>query len=248
MSIERKLTQIGDNLFTVPTAGQPNGFSRHKAERNGTCRDSAEQQLQGTNFVILTSGYLGKRVTLLAGALLAAFLLQATGESGRALAQDQSIKTGRVTGLPIPRFVSFKAPAVNLRVGPGRKYSISWLYKKRGLPVEVIQEFDRWRRIRDADGTTGWVLHSLLSPKRTAILAPWDRELDEKGRVVHASMYDGLSDARTDASVAARMQAGLLVDIRECESGWCEVASGQTYAWLQQDALWGTYPGEKVDD
>ena len=97
--------------------------------------------------------------------------------SGPAMASDGASKKGRETGLPIPRFVSLKAKAVNLRVGPGKKYAIEWHYKKRGLPVEVIQEFDRWRRVRDADGATGWVLHSLLSAKRTAVIAPWDHHV-----------------------------------------------------------------------
>jgi len=84
-------------------------------------------------------------------------------------------KTGRETGLALPRFVSLKSKSVNLRVGPGRKYAITWRYQRRGLPVEVIQEFDQWRRIRDADGVTGWVLHSLLSAKRTAVVAPTEK-------------------------------------------------------------------------
>ena len=157
-------------------------------------------------------------------------------------------KKGRVTGLPVPRFVSFKASAVNLRVGPGRKYSVAWLYKKRGLPVEVIQEFDRWRRVRDAEGTTGWVLHSLLSSRRTALIAPWDREADESGNIIKASFHEGKRRGRAEASTTAKMQAGLLVDIISCDKNWCELEAGNTSAWLQQEKLWGAYPGEKIED
>jgi len=170
------------------------------------------------------------------------------GTSTAAFAANEPEKVGRVTGLVIPRFVSLKAGAVNLRVGPGRKYAISWLYKKRGLPVEVIQEFDRWRRVRDSEGTTGWVLHSLLSSKRTALVAPWDREFDNNGQIVSASLHDGKYRANKEASISARLQAGLLVDIRECSNGWCSIEARETSAWVEQEKLFGTYPGEPVED
>src|SRR4051794_17125501 len=74
-------------------------------------------------------------------------------------AQAQATKAA--SGLPLPRFVTLKAKKINLRVGPGQDYAVSWLYVKSGLPVEIVQEFDNWRRIRDADGTEGWVFHSM---------------------------------------------------------------------------------------
>lgn len=155
-------------------------------------------------------------------------------------------KKGRVTGLPLPRFVSLKARAVNLRVGPGRAYSINWLYKRSGLPVEIIQEFDRWRRIRDAEGTTGWVLHSLLSAKRTALVAPWEREIGEDGQITGAQLLPARYRARGDAATVANVQAGLLVSLKECENGWCKFEASNTSAYLPQEKLWGTYPGEKI--
>src|SRR6516225_9869694 len=57
------------------------------------------------------------------------------------------------SGLPLPRFVSLKAGRVNVRVGPGEDYKVAWIYTKPGLPIEVVQEYDTWRRIRDSDGT-----------------------------------------------------------------------------------------------
>jgi SH3-like domain-containing protein len=65
-------------------------------------------------------------------------------------------KPGTVTGLPIPRFVSLKATEVNARVGPGPDYQIAWVFKRAGLPVEVLAEFENWRQVRDSDGVTGW--------------------------------------------------------------------------------------------
>ena len=70
------------------------------------------------------------------------------------------------SGLPLPRFVSLKSKSVNLRVGPSVDYAIAWRYMRPGVPVEIIQEYDNWRRIRDADGAEGWVNQALLSGDR----------------------------------------------------------------------------------
>ena len=79
------------------------------------------------------------------------------------------------SGLQVPRFVSLKAGRVNVRVGPGEDYKIAWVFTRTGLPIEVIQEYDTWRRIRDSDGAVGWVFNSLLSGKRTAVVTPWSK-------------------------------------------------------------------------
>jgi SH3-like domain-containing protein len=74
--------------------------------------------------------------------------------------------TGKVTGLPVPRYVSLKTDRVNLREGPSKDHRTAWVFQRAGLPVEIVAEFETWRRIRDAEGTEGWVLHSLLSGRR----------------------------------------------------------------------------------
>src|SRR6516225_828217 len=78
------------------------------------------------------------------------------------------------SGLQIPRYVSLKSDRVNLRQGPGTEYPIAWVFRRAGLPVEVIREFDGWRQVRDSEGTTGWVLASLWSGRRTAVVLPWE--------------------------------------------------------------------------
>ena len=84
---------------------------------------------------------------------------------------------GSASGLPVPRFVSLKADKVNMHVGPAKTYEIKWLYQRQGLPVEITAEFENWRRIRDADGTEGWVYHSLLSGKRTGMVTAKNRTI-----------------------------------------------------------------------
>ena len=154
---------------------------------------------------------------------------------------DQRAK-GRESGLPVPRFVSLKAKAVNMRVGPGRKYAIAWRYERRGWPVEIIQELDNWRRIRDAEGTTGWVLHSLLSAKRTAVVAPWRRHVGGAAR----AYVIGRADASETASTRARIQPGLMAAVEACERQWCRLSAQETRFWLRRDQIWGVYETEPL--
>lgn len=110
-------------------------------------------------------------------AVAALFLISAFGAQAQEavdLQQTSSVSRGP-SGLPLPRFVSLKSAKVNSRTGPGVNYAIEWLYLKAGLPVEILQEYDNWRRIRDSEGSEGWINQTLLSGKRTAIVAPWQK-------------------------------------------------------------------------
>jgi SH3-like domain-containing protein len=145
------------------------------------------------------------------------------------------------SGLPLPRFVSLKPGRVNLRVGPGRDYAVTWLFLKSGLPVEIVQEYDNWRRIRDSEGTEGWVYQSLLSGKRTAMTAPWQR--DKVG--VMLNVYRGADDK---ASVVAKVQPGVLGSLKTCNGSFCRVVFSGASGWMRQSDIWGAYPDEKFDD
>ena len=79
---------------------------------------------------------------------------------------------GPVTKLPLPRYASLKTDRVNLREGPSKDHATKWVYERAGLPVEITAEFEIWRKIRDSEGVEGWVLHSLLSGRRTALVTP----------------------------------------------------------------------------
>ena len=113
---------------------------------------------------------------LLAGVTGALLGLAVCGH-GASAQQTGSVTQANVgpSGLPLPRFVSIKAKRVNMRVGPGQEYAVDWMYLTPGLPVEIVQEFENWRRVRDSDGAEGWIYQSLLTGKRTAIAAPWNR-------------------------------------------------------------------------
>ncbi|MBB3235371.1 SH3 domain-containing protein [Phyllobacterium endophyticum] len=145
------------------------------------------------------------------------------------------------SGLPLPRFVSLKPGRVNLRVGPGRDYAVTWLFLKSGLPVEIVQEYDNWRRIRDSEGTEGWVYQSLLSGKRTAMTAPWQR--DKNGAMLN--VYRSPDDT---ASVVAKVQPGVLGSLKTCNGSYCRVVFSGASGWIRQSDIWGAYPDEKFDN
>ncbi len=174
---------------------------------------------------------LPARVCAILVALLVAFPV-----AGVAPAFAQSAKGA--SGLPLPRFVSLKAKRVNLRIGPGRDYAVSWLYTRAGVPMEVIQEYDNWRRVRDADGTEGWVYQSLLSGERTAVTAPWKRDPSGKTFI---NMH---REARGNANVVARLEPGVVVIVRGCTGEWCEAEADGATGWIAQGEVWGAYPGE----
>jgi SH3-like domain-containing protein len=150
------------------------------------------------------------------------------------------------SGLPLPRFATTRSDPINVRVGPGQKYDIAWTYLKSGVPVEIVQEFDTWRKIRDVDGTEGWVHQNLLSGTRAGYVSP-----------VMANGEIALRANQSDESgVRARLGPGLKVTIKECNGTWCEVSvtsqdpaqrSASYSGYLHQEELWGVYPDEVFD-
>ncbi len=142
---------------------------------------------------------------------------------------------GPETGLPLPRFVSLRSSEVNVRVGPGSDYPIDWTYVRFGLPVEITQEFDNWRRIRDWQGNEGWVLWNLLSGDRSVVV------LEIEG----GAPVDVHSERAADSSVVARLEAGVIATVDRCEDGWCRLTDPRLPGWVDQERLWGVYPDEE---
>jgi SH3-like domain-containing protein len=145
------------------------------------------------------------------------------------------------SGQPLPRFVSLKSDRVNLRKGPGTEYPTVWVYRRAGLPLEVLQEFEGWRQVRDAQGATGWVLQSLLSARRTALVLPWELKPD-----VAAPLVDLKADERSSATTVATVEAGVIANIKTCDGKWCVVTIGEYRGSLEQKKLWGVYPDEAI--
>ncbi|HUR43820.1 MAG TPA: SH3 domain-containing protein [Aestuariivirga sp.] len=148
-----------------------------------------------------------------------------------------SIAAASSTGLPIPRFVSLKAEKVNVRRGPSSDHAVAWVFQRKGMPVEIVAEFENWRRIRDSDGEEGWILQNMLTGKRTAVVAPW-----RKGETL--ALY---GEATQGSALVARVSAGVVSDVSSCTGEWCAINAGGYSGWIEQTMLWGVYPGESVD-
>jgi SH3-like domain-containing protein len=177
-------------------------------------------------------------VRRLAGALLTGGMIAAMAMTWAAAARAAGDgATGAVSGLPIPRFVSLKADRVNVRSGPNKDQDVRWVYTRAGMPVEITAEFENWRRIRDWEGAEGWVYHSLLSGKRSAVVVP-----SLKNDLV--PLYESPD---IESAVVARLQSGVLTLIKSCNGKWCQVSGKNFSGWIVQERLWGAYPNEKVE-
>ena len=139
------------------------------------------------------------------------------------------------SGLPLPRFVSLRATKVNMRSGPGVQYPVEWVYKRRRLPMEVIAEYGTWRKVRDWQGTQGWVHQSMLAGKRTFIVTDAVRTLRSR------------TDRQSQA--VARVEPGVIGVIIGCptESQWCKVEAGSREGWLRRVEFWGVYRHETLE-
>jgi len=168
------------------------------------------------------------------GVILAAGLMALLGSVGHAAGP---IANGSVSGLPVPRFVSLKADRVNVRSGPNKDQEVRWVYTRAGMPVEVTAEFENWRRIRDWEGSEGWVYHSMLSGKRSAVVVP-------KSKDALVPLYE---HPDIEAAEAARLQSGVVGTLKSCDGTWCQFAGKNFDGWIRQERLWGAYPSEKVD-
>lgn len=134
--------------------------------------------------------------------------------------------------LPIPRYVSLKKDEVNVRTGPGPQYPIEWIFSRQHMPVEVLQEFQHWRKIRDVEGAEGWVHSSMLSAKRYALITGETRTLRRR--------------PEPDGALAARLEPGVIAQVVECQAQWCRLEVGSIKGWLSRAEFWGVYPNETV--
>jgi SH3-like domain-containing protein len=144
---------------------------------------------------------------------------------------------GPASGLALPRYVSLKSDRVNLREGPSKEHRTIWVFQRAGLPVEITAEFEVWRKVRDSEGAEGWVLHSLLSGRRTALIAPWKDGTD-------SILYE---KPNTDSTPVAKLQPNVIVTLRKCDKTWCYVTGEGFKGYLRQSELWGVYPDEIIE-
>ncbi|MEN8235964.1 MAG: MFS transporter [Pseudomonadota bacterium] len=135
--------------------------------------------------------------------------------------------------LPLPRFVSLRANQANVRVGPGRQYPIQWVLVRRHLPLEIIAEFDTWRKVKDPEGEVmGWIHQGLLSGLRTAVVLDGEQTVYRKPAL--------------ESFAVAKLEPGVITKILKCRQGWCRVQVDSIDGWIEPKYLWGVYPAETI--
>jgi len=134
------------------------------------------------------------------------------------------------SGLPLPRYVSLLAEKANLRTGPGKRYPILWVYLRPGLPLKITAEYGHWRRVRDMEGTEGWMHTALLSGSRTAVITGGTRPL--------------LRRPHADAPILMRAEAGVVGPVEQCRPHWCRMRLAGREGWVRREFIWGVRSGE----
>lgn len=197
----------------------------------------------------MTKKRIGSGIVVLAcvavagGALWSVFAGKHQSPSGQRIEAEATASTSALqavtgpSGLPLPRFVSLKADKVNVRRGPSSDHAVAWVFQRKGYPVEIVAESENWRRVRDSDGDEGWILQSMLTGKRSAIVAPW-----RAGKALPLR-----SDMDEKAAVVAQLEPGVMGQVKSCDGKWCELDAQGYDGYVPQDMLWGVYPGEQVD-
>ena len=168
----------------------------------------------------------------LTGLALAIGSMTSTVSHAAPIERDQSAEVG-TTGFPVPRFASLGPSRVFMRSGPDRSYPVTWVYERPGLPVEVVQEYGAWRKVRDVLGTEGWINGNLISDQRTALITRSIRMLYAQPDINAQKLW--------------QVEPGVVANIILCEEGWCQLSINGNTGWIIRDQIWGTYEGENFN-
>src|SRR3989338_2953926 len=137
---------------------------------------------------------------------------------------SKTTKAGGVSGLSLPRFVSIKAKKALLHVGPGDTYPAEWMYVKKDLPVQIVAEFDTWRKIKDVEGNQGWFHKTLLSAKRTVVVTEKVRNLR--------------SEPNKKSKIVAKIEPQVVAKVVKCQTGWCQIQAAGYKGWINKKYIW----------
>lgn len=135
--------------------------------------------------------------------------------------------------LPVPRFVTIKSETANIRTGPGKRYPIKWEITRKGIPVEVISEFEQWRKIRDFQGEEGWIFQTMLSGARAIVV-------QSKPQILRKS------DSASSRPIA-KLDVGVIAKLKSCTKEWCNIEKDELEGWLPRASVWGVYPNESLN-
>lgn len=143
------------------------------------------------------------------------------------------VQLGEVTNLPLPRYVSLKASEANVRRGPSLSHRIDWIFTHRNMPLQIVAEYENWRRVVDREGLGGWIHFTLLSGVRSVI--------------IDTDMQPIFARASEDSSQIALVESGVIARLKACTATWCEVDADGFDGWIPKTALWGVDADEVLE-
>src|SRR5262245_55130374 len=225
--------------YQIPWSGQGGPTPGPAPCRKGLDRRHKIVLCRGMSREGLTHLRMGRTQGLAGMAFVVLAWCAVSGLAAQPVPEPQGVGA---SGLALPRVASLKSDRVNLRQGPGTDYPTAWVFRRAGLPVEIVKEFESWRQVRDAEGTTGWVLGSMLSGRRTAVVLPWEQKAGQPQPASAALRDDDSASARPLAYV----EAGVLASIISCDGRWCRISVGGFRGYIEQVKLWGAYQGEVI--
>jgi len=150
------------------------------------------------------------------------------------LASQPALAAQAASGLPLPRFAALKSTETNVRTGPGIRYPIQYVYRRETLPVEIIDEYDLWRKIRDVEGASGWVHKTMLVGQRTVLIRGKEPQIIRR-------------DPDEKAKPLLKAEPMVIAKLVECEKEWCRVLLSGRKGWIEKTHLWGVYPTDIFD-
>lgn len=138
-------------------------------------------------------------------------------------------------GLALPRMVSLRSNNINGRSGPDTKYPIEWIYQQKGAPVEIINEFGLWRKIKDWEGSQSWVHKSMLTDRRFV-------------RVMALGENNIYNKANYQSKVIAKVEDGVIGRVKKCDKDedFCLIKFETIEGWLPKNILFGIYKDEEI--
>ena len=137
------------------------------------------------------------------------------------------------TGLKLPRFVSLKSDEVNMRAGPGLHHPVTWVYQRKNMPIQIIDEYDDWRKVKDIGNNTGWMHKAMLSGRRTGVVKKNQTLLIKK-------------DSFKSFPIMS-LENNSIIDINKCDSDECRVSAGDVSGWIKKAQIWGIYKHEVIE-
>lgn len=140
------------------------------------------------------------------------------------------------SGRDLPRMAAFRSNLINARSGPGPKYPIEWIYKQKNAPVEIIAEFDLWRKIKDWEGAETWVHKSMLNNKR------WIK-------ITTPGISNIYAKPQADAKIIAKVEDQVIGEIEKCPENkdFCLIKFTSIEGWVQRDNLFGVFENEVIN-